>query len=67
MQPDLKRKKFDDLFNEAFTDYLNCEFDSSEGDPEFYLLDTPNRNPAQIQNAIWRRLIARHLLPHIYN
>jgi hypothetical protein len=67
MQPELKRKKFGDLFTEAFAEYLSYEFDSSEGEPEFYLFDTPNRNPTQVQDAMWRRLIAKHLLSHIYN
>jgi hypothetical protein len=68
MQPNLPRRKFDDLINEAFTEYLNHEYTSTKGDPEFYPIDTPNRLPPQVvPNGTWRRLIARHLIPHFSN
>jgi hypothetical protein len=53
---------FDDLITEAFIDYLNIE-----GIPEFHPTETPNRNPIQVPEGVWRILIAKHLSPHSYN
>lgn len=66
----LKRKKFNDLITEANLDYI---FDKKMnplryplGD-EFNPLTTPNRNPEQVPDGTWVRLLFKHLHAHFYN
>ncbi len=66
----LKRKKFNEVISEAYKNYLNdikehpkrySQFD------RFYPDSTPNRNPEQVPNGTWRRLIFKYLNNHFDN
>ena len=67
---ELKRKSFDKAIGDAYADYLFCEgihaqFYAAGG--EFHPSDTPNRNPDQVPNGTWRRLLYKHINKHFYN
>ena len=67
---EIKRRTFDDVIERAYFDYLFCEgihakYYLSGG--EFHPTDTPNRNPNQVPNGMWRRLIFKHINKHFYN
>ena len=69
----LQRVSFDYHIGWSFIDFLNKEGNSintengkrlSDG-VEFKWIDSPNRNPEQVPNGLWRRLLYRHL--KLYN
>ena len=64
MQPNLPNITFDELFDNAFSEYLDNEFAGGDEDC-FHLVDVPNRN-ANIDERLWRKLIARHLNSYCY-
>jgi len=67
MKKKLKRKTFDKAIDDAFLDYVNggetylCEYSA------FHAEETPNRNPEQIPQGIWSRLIYKHINKIFYN
>lgn len=66
----LKRKKFNDLMTEANLDYLyDRKMHPRKYVPgsEFEPMTTPNRNPEQVPDGTWRRLLHKHLNNHFYN
>lgn len=68
--PKLEKRTFDQLINDAFLDYLfgigvNAVLFENGG--AFHPTDTPNRNPKQVPEGTWRRLITIHLNKHLYN
>jgi hypothetical protein len=63
----LRRKTFDKAIDDAFADYLNGA-ESYLGDyPVFVPSDTPNRNPKQVPQGVWCRLIYKHINKIHYN
>lgn len=69
-KPELGRRKFEDIITDSLMDYLFDKgmpenFPSSQG--EFMPIDTPNRNPEQVPDGLWGRLLYKHLNKHFYN
>lgn len=66
----LRRRNFDDVITEAYLDFL---FDRGVEElvpafrGEFIPVDTPNRNPMQVPDGLWCRLIYKHVTKHFYN
>ena len=67
---ELKRKSFGEAISDAYADYIFGEGLHSkyyQGGGEFHPTDTPNRNPKQVPNGTWHRLIYKHINKHHYN
>lgn len=66
----LERKKYNTLIREANLDYIYDKKAHPEKYPEgdvFCPTNTPNRNPKQVPNGTWLRLLFKHLHKHFYN
>lgn len=66
----LKRKTFNEIMTDANLDYLYDKLENPEKYPpsdEFCPTYTPNRNPHQVPNGTWVRLLFKHLHKHFYN
>ena len=66
----LERKKFNEVISEAYTNYLNdvkkrpnrySRYD------KFHPAVTPNRNPEQVPNGTWHRLLYKYLHDYFNN
>ena len=64
----LMRKNFENYFWECFLKYTQREDlkDRSKRQP-FSAFDSPNRNPKQVPNNLWKRLIRNHYIKHNNN
>jgi hypothetical protein len=61
-QRKLKRKTFDELINQAFDDFLASRPLEDTLKPfEYCPSVTPNRNPRQVPDVLWKELIHRHM------
>ena len=65
MQRNLPKKTFDEVIDEAYSHYMNTEFDGVD-ENGFHLLDTPRRNELT-DDLLWRRILVRHLNDYLYN
>lgn len=59
-KPRIPRKTFDKVIAEARADFYN---DEAYLNPEmsFHVSETPNRNPEQVVNGLWYRLLYKHV------
>lgn len=69
----LYRMDFESYIHKCFIKYLEenkepkkKEFEMQEGSNIIWFT-APNRNPEQVPNGIWNRLLSRHLNKHNYN
>ena len=66
----LKRRTFNGIMTDANLEYLNDRLENPEKYPpghQFCPTETPNRNPLQVPNGTWLRLLHKHLYKHFYN
>lgn len=69
-KPRLKRITYDQLFDEAYRDFLFLHekyMGPSAGGGDFHIADIPNRNPVQIPDGTWQKLLSRHEHKYFYN
>lgn len=64
---ELKRKHFAEMINESYWDFLFSRSSETRFEAfEWFALDIPNRNPVQVPDVLWRRLLLNYVF-NIYN
>lgn len=66
----LSKKTFDKIIEQAYFDYLFCRGEHAAyyaAGGKFHPINALNRNPEQVSENLWCRLINKHLNKHYYN